>query len=158
MPLDLNQLPIEYAAAMRERHAALFIGAGMSRKRGYVDWKGLLQGFAAELGLDIDREEQDLPAVAQYYVNRKNGDRAFLNKALIEEFDKPGAHTENHKIIARLPIPTIWTTNYDKLIEEAVTASRKTIAVKSSDADIGIGKKRTLFFTRCMVTLVGPMR
>lgn len=153
MPLDIRRLPIDYAAAMTDRHAALFIGAGMSRDSGYVNWKGLLRECAIELGLDVD-QEHDLPAVAQYYVNRR--DRVFLNKALISEFDKPGAHTENHKIIARLPIPTIWTTNFDRLLEEAVTASGKTIAIKSSDDDIGVGKKKDVVLYKMHGDVLNP--
>ncbi len=38
--------------------------------------------------------------------------------------------TENHRILARLPISTYWTTNYDKLIEKSLTEAGKTPDVK----------------------------
>ena len=45
----------EYTRALRDGHAALFVGAGVSRAAGYVDWKSLLQEIAEDLELDIDR-------------------------------------------------------------------------------------------------------
>ena len=38
--------------------------------------------------------------------------------------------TENHKILARLPISTYWTTNYDTLIENALQQANKVTDVK----------------------------
>lgn len=125
---------------MHDGNAALFIGAGMSRKVGFVDWKGLLRPYAEELGLEIE-QETDLVALAQYYLNSMNGERSFLNQALIDEFDKPGLFTPSHRIIARLPIPIIWTTNYDMLIEEAYRKENKNLDVKIRDRDIGIRRK-----------------
>lgn len=135
MPHKLKSFLKDYSGAMRDGNAAIFMGAGMSKDADLADWKELLRPFAAELNLDVERE--DLVALAQYYLNSKCGERAFLNKALINEFDKPGAFTEGHRIIARLPIPTIWTTNYDMCIEEAFRAGNKNIDVKWTDAQIG---------------------
>jgi len=46
----------DYVAAAIEDDAAVFVGAGLSRSAGFVDWKGLLSEFADELGLDLDVE------------------------------------------------------------------------------------------------------
>ncbi|HEX9943139.1 MAG TPA: SIR2 family protein [Thermoanaerobaculia bacterium] len=140
MPIDLTHLLTNYVAAMHEGDAALFIGAGISRPAGFVDWKGLLRVCAKELNLDIDREH-DLVAVAQYYLNRRSRDRSLLNQILKDEFDKPVVSTKNHEIIARLPIYTIWTTNFDKLIEEALRGARRSVDVKSRDKDIATHRK-----------------
>src|SRR5260370_14101862 len=115
----------------------------MSCDSGYVDWKGFLRRFATELGLDVN-QEHDPAAVAQFYLNSKSGDRSFINNALMDELDKPGPPTPSHKIIARLPIVTIWTTNFDVLIEEALRANSKSIDIKSRDADMGFGRKRDI--------------
>lgn len=64
MSVTRRHLIREYVGAIRNGDAALFIGAGLSRESGYVDWKGLMRGCAEELGLDLDREF-DLVAVAQ---------------------------------------------------------------------------------------------
>ena len=45
--------------------------------------------------------------------------RARLNQRLIVEFTRDGRPSENHTLIAQLPIHSVWTTNYDTLLEEA---------------------------------------
>jgi len=114
---------------LRENNAAVFVGAGMSRVAGFVDWAGLLANVASDLGLDVTRE-QDLVSVGQYYVNDNAGNRHGLNQLLIDEFSDLPEPSENHKILARLPIRTYWTTNYDRLIEKALEAVGKRVDFK----------------------------
>lgn len=57
----------EYLQELRENNAAVFVGAGLSRGAGYVDWVGLLSPIAAGLGLDA-RRETDLVGVAQFHL------------------------------------------------------------------------------------------
>ena len=117
-----------YSRAVRSGDAALFIGAGMSQRAGFVDWRELLREIAEDLSLDIDRES-DLVAIAQYHVNR-NRTRSRLNEAILQEFTKTAQISENHRILARLPISHIWTTNYDTLLEDAIKAARKKPDIK----------------------------
>ena len=135
MPITQRQLVREYVSAIHDGEAALFVGAGMSRASGFVDWKGLLRGCAEEVGLDLERE-QDLVAVAQYYLNFRSNNRWRLNQVLLKEFDRPGSLTENHEIMARLPLSTIWTTNFDTLLEQALSKAQRKISVKAEDAGI----------------------
>jgi hypothetical protein len=118
----------EYSKSLDDGDAALFVGAGFSRPAGFVDWSELLRDIAEELELDVSRET-DLIAVAQYSYNRHGG-RGHLNKRLIEEFTKHAEHSKNHDIVASLPIRTIWTTNYDNLIEESFRKAGKRPDVK----------------------------
>jgi hypothetical protein len=141
MTITRKQLISKYVAAIRNSHAALFVGAGLSRAGGFVDWKGLLRGCAQEMGLDLDRE-YDLVAVAQYYLNLHGGNRADLSQILKDEFDRHGGFTENHEIIGRLPIPSVWTTNFDTLLEQGFEKAGRTVDVKSVDAHIAVQKKR----------------
>jgi hypothetical protein len=146
MPVEVNSLVKNYASAVVEKNGALFLGAGMSRKAGFVDWKGFLEPFARELGIILE-PERDLVALAQYYVNSKNGERSFLNQALLDEFDRPGTFLRSHEIIANLPISMIWTTNYDELIEYGFLEAnkyldpKKYLDVKIRDKDIGFSRK-----------------
>jgi hypothetical protein len=136
MSIDIKELLRKYVGAMHEGDAALFIGAGMSHRHGFVNWRELMRNCAKELNLDIDREH-DAVAVAQYYLNRSGRNRSLINQILQKEFDKPVASKKpNHEIIARLPIATIWTTNYDKLIEEALRDAGRSVDVKTKDKDI----------------------
>jgi NAD-dependent SIR2 family protein deacetylase len=113
---------------LEEENVAIFAGAGLSVGAGYVDWRKLLQPIAQELDLDID-QEHDLISIAQYHLNEKQN-RIGLNRALIEQLSPGHAPTENHRILARLPIKTYWTTNYDKLLEESLKAAGKIPDVK----------------------------
>lgn len=110
--------------------AALFVGAGVSRNAGFVDWKALLSDIASELDLDIGKEH-DLLALAQYHVNG-NGGRGELNQQLIDAFTRDAERTEVHEVLARLPIDTVWTTNYDRLLEKAYEDAGRLVEVKLS--------------------------
>jgi len=123
-----------FVKAMHEGNAGVFVGAGLSRACGFVDWKGLLKEIATDLGLDID-EETDLIALAQFY-ETKQMNRAKLDRLIIEEFTKDTALSDNHKLLANLPIDTVWTTNYDKLIEAAFEEAHRRVDVKKTQESL----------------------
>lgn len=124
----------EYLKALEQGGAALFAGAGLSKPSGFVDWKELMRDIADELGLSVD-EERDLISIAQFHVN-KFGSRAKLNSLLIEEFTKDARPTENHALIADLPLDTVWTTNYDTLLEDAFARAGKRVDRKTTKENL----------------------
>jgi hypothetical protein len=132
--ISKEQLIRDFAKAIATDQAALFVGAGMSAGVGFVDWRGLLREIATDLKLDVD-EEHDLIALAQYEYNR-NRNRSRLNKKIVEEFCAHAIISNNHRWIARLPIDTVWTTNYDTLLEQAYADAAKTVDVKHRTADL----------------------
>lgn len=117
-----------YAQAISDHNAAVLIGAGMSIPAGLVNWKDLMRSIASEIGLDVKREH-DLIAVAQYHQNERGG-RQRINQTLVNEFSERAQLTENHRILARLPITTYWTTNYDHLLENALKEEGKRADIK----------------------------
>ncbi|MEW7987814.1 MAG: SIR2 family protein [Candidatus Thiodiazotropha endolucinida] len=137
---DRNLLVRELTKELKEENLAVFAGAGLSAPAGFVSWTELLRPVAEELRLDVDKEVDDLVSLAQYYTNENIGNRGRLNQMLIDEFCRDEEITENHKVLARLPINTYWTTNYDKLIESSLTEVKKVPDVKY--------EKRQLLFTR----------
>jgi hypothetical protein len=139
--MDPNIFVREFSGELENQNAALFAGAGLSMGSGYVNWKELLRPIADELGLCVDKEE-NLLAVAQYHCNENAGNRHRLNQLLITQFGHEAAPTENHRILARLPISTYWTTNYDKLIERALEASDKISDVKHTVEQLTVTKPR----------------
>ncbi len=118
----------DFAKDLETGNAAVFAGAGMSKSSGYVDWQELLRDIASELGLDVDLEH-DLISLAQFHVNQLKGS-AKLARRIVEEFSHQAESSATHEILARLPIRTYWTTNYDSLIEDAVKAAYKVADVK----------------------------
>ncbi|MBV9491421.1 MAG: SIR2 family protein [Verrucomicrobia bacterium] len=135
--MDTETLIHEWSASLENGTAAVFIGAGLARRAGYPDWRNLLEEVALELGLEIE-QENDLAGVAQYSVNRAAGKRHRLWRLVTESFPPRPVAPEPYRILARLPLRHIWTTNYDSLVEVAWRAERKILDVKSRNYDVGI--------------------
>jgi hypothetical protein len=119
-----------YVQALLGNNAAVFIGAGFSQAAGFVNWKQLLAEIADEIGLNVDKET-DLIAVAQFH-NNKYESRNKINQKLINEFSEGATLTANHKILTKLPIHICWTTNYDKLLEQAFEQAGKRVELKAT--------------------------
>jgi len=134
MVANQSQFITRYTRALDAGDVALFVGAGLSRAAGYVDWRALLRGVAEELGLDVDRET-DLIAIAQYHLNEKRS-RGRLNQAIIDELAGAATLTRSHSILARLPIPTVWTTNYDQLLERSFEEAGKVVDLKLTQENL----------------------
>jgi Sir2- and TIR-associating SLOG family/SIR2-like domain len=130
----------KFLTELREDNAALFIGAGLSKNAGFVDWIELLSPIANQLGLDA-RRETDLVGIAQYHVNANATNRHELNQLLIDKFSDLGSPTKNHEILARLPIRTYWTTNYDRLIERAIEDGGKRVDAKYTNEQLATTRR-----------------
>jgi hypothetical protein len=117
-----------HAPAIGAMDLLVLAGAGLSIPAGLVNWKELMRSIAAEIGLDVEKES-DLIAIAQYHLNERGG-RQRLHQILVNEFSDRAKVSENLRILARLPIETFWTTNYDHSIENALREGGKRIDVK----------------------------
>lgn len=135
MPIQKNIFIKNYLKALNNGDAAIFAGAGLSASSGCVNWKQLLKEVAEELELDIEKES-DLVAIAQYYYNKSGNNRARLNEIIKDAFQTGKVPNVNHDILARLPISTYWTTNYDKLIEISLENNGKICDVKTCCANL----------------------
>jgi hypothetical protein len=139
MTKEQEQFIQRFLSELEEDNVAIFAGAGMSCSAGYVNWRELLRPLAKELNLDIDNE-QDLVGVAQFYLNENGRNR--ISQQLIDEIATAKKPTENHSILARLPIRTYWTTNYDKLIERSLEEQGKVVDVKYTNNHLAVTKKK----------------
>ncbi|MFT5852011.1 MAG: hypothetical protein ACI87J_001986 [Colwellia sp.] len=131
---DIEIFIRDYVKDLNEGTASIFAGAGLSIPAGFVNWSQLMQEVAQDLGLVIERES-DLVSLAQFHVN-ENRTRSKINRKIIEEFTESAEETINHNIIARLPISSIWTTNYDDLIEQAFAKENKVSDVKYTNKQL----------------------
>lgn len=138
MNVGINAFINQYVKDIKGHSAAVFVGAGFSKSAGYVDWKNLLRKIAEELELDIEKEF-DLVSLAQYHYNT-NGNRNTISNLIIDEFSKEKEISENHKILARLPILTYWTTNYDSLLEDALKEANRIVDVKRKCSQLAVTK------------------
>lgn len=147
MKLAVRQFVDDYLSEVLAGNAAVFAGAGLSVPAGYVDWRELMRPLAEELQLDIGLES-DLVGIAQFHVNANGDNRHRLHKAVIEAISADNPPTLNHELLARLPIATWWTTNYDKLIETALRGAGKIVDVKSAVPQLATsrpGRQATLY-------------
>ncbi len=124
-----EQFVREFTKELHSRNAAAFIGAGFSMSAGYVNWNDLLKGVVTDLGLDPEKEH-DLVSVAQYSVNKAGGNKHALTRTILHNIGVAKKPTIGHQILASLPIHTLWTTNYDKLIETSLEDAKKVPDVK----------------------------
>ncbi len=124
----------DYAAQIQNKSASLFIGSGLSRAAGYIDWKGLLKEVAEDIGLNVEKE-QDLISLAEYYVNARRN-RVKINTAISQFFGKEIEPTETHFLLASLPITSYWTTNYDKLLERTFSKLNLSYSFLTNDSSL----------------------
>jgi len=136
---ELMRFIEDFGNKILNEEAALFIGAGLSVSAGYVDWKNLLRPIAESLNLNVDKEF-DLLSIPQYAYNRLNSQHE-IQQHLIDSLTRDVRRSENHEIIARLPIGTLWTTNYDQLIEESYKEFGKRLDIKVDNGDLSTSLK-----------------
>ena len=144
--LEINSFIDDYIKCIKEDCAAIFAGAGLSASSGYVNWKELLRYPARRIGLDVDKET-DLVTLAQYIYN-KDGSKQPMAELIRNNFVSCNNINENHEILAKLPIKTYWTTNYDSLIEDSLRKNGKNPDVKKSVRDLStiISKKDAVVY------------
>lgn len=107
----------EVSKRMFEGKCDLFIGSGVSRESQMPSWGELLQPLAADIGITIE-ETDDLPMLAQYIVNENSGNKNIIYSRIRDCCDKGYTLNRYHYVISDLNINTVWTTNYDELLEE----------------------------------------
>jgi len=125
------------ATALDLGQAAVFVGAGLSRRAGYPGWRELLTSVADELEISLENEP-DLVGVAQWFINHSGAERARIAQIVRDSFPSRPDVPVPYRILARLPLRDVWTTNYDKLIERAWELASRGIDVKSRAADLAV--------------------
>lgn len=126
----------KFSKAIQDGNAAVFAGAGTSVDAGFVDWKKLVEPFATEIDLDIEKET-DLIGLTQYYINKRRS-RGPVNQEIINQFSNKHEETEVMNLLTRLPISTYWTTNYDKVIETGLSKNNRRGDIKKKIDDLAV--------------------
>jgi len=150
---DIGYVVRGFADALFKGEGALFLGAGISVPSQLPEWFGLLEPLVAPLGIKLERTD-DLPLMAQHVVNYYKGSRGPLTGSLRAALG--GKYTGNryHAAIAAMDVRTIWTTNFDTLIEDELNP-REQVAVRTSDSDLTAGN---LQFDRELLKMHGCIR
>jgi len=108
-----------FSTELAQGFGALFVGTGISKPSGTPDWESLLEHVArAQLGIKLESSD-DLVQIAQYIVNRNGGNRGPLVQHMKRNLAGPFSPNAYHRALVLTNVFTIWTTNYDTLLEQA---------------------------------------
>lgn len=130
----------ELSSSLRSGDALFFIGAGLSAGAGLPNWPALVEPLARSVGARWPASQADLTTDhlitgAQYFENQQG--RNALIRHLQDELDTTGVEpTGVHKFISSLPVRTIFTTNYDDLIERSLRAAGRRASVTVNEAEL----------------------
>lgn len=120
----MNTLPTELIESLQSCDVILFLGAGLSVAAGLPGWADLLRPLAQSVGARWPSNKTDLTAehllrAAQYYENQR-GRNALVKHLRTKLGDKGASPTAVHQLAISLPVKTMFTTNYDDLIERTL--------------------------------------
>lgn len=124
---------------IRRNKVTLFIGSGFSLKAGAPSVSELISKLIedGELKYNTETEELSLRNVASDFVEKEG--RHELMRCLVKHFSFTPTDTSDHKMLASIPhFRTIFTTNYDSLIEDAYPKGQCVVLTSSqgcSNAD-----------------------
>ena len=114
----------DLAAAVRQRQAILFAGAGLSMSVGLPSWRELIDHMIRELGLESENSlgrDFSYQTLAEYYRISQGSIgplRSWMDRNWSVSEDKVRG-SRVHELIVELDFPLIYTTNYDNNLEVA---------------------------------------
>lgn len=119
--------------AIRENRLVLFVGAGVSASSGVPNWSQLIDALKEEL--DIPSSENDFLKIAQLYKNqRKHKEYKERIEEILYSGDK--RFNEIHEELLSLNPCHIVTTNYDELLEQAISKKNERFYTVRRDEDL----------------------
>lgn len=120
-------------------NAVAFVGAGMSVGAGLPGWYQLISELSQRIGYELPparfATSDTLIDAAQYYVNTEG--LHSLVSFLKARLDTTGRHPSTaHQAMARLPFSTVFTANYDDLLERAYRKAGKSVRLIVGDRSL----------------------
>jgi hypothetical protein len=118
---DESRYP-ELEQALRSRECVIFAGAGLSSGAGLPDWNRLARRLGDDLGIRWDDRLNYLD-LAQWYRERFGADQ--LAEVIRQTYTTAAHPTLAHYLLMALPVRHVLTTNYDDLLERALSALKR---------------------------------
>jgi O-acetyl-ADP-ribose deacetylase (regulator of RNase III) len=112
----------ELVQALQARACVLFVGAGLSTGAGMPSWDQFIARLRQELKI-ADEARVDHLDLAQWY--REHFGKKRLAELLRTTFSTEGPPTLAHYLLMALPLRHVITTNYDRLLEQALMALKR---------------------------------
>jgi O-acetyl-ADP-ribose deacetylase (regulator of RNase III) len=124
-------LDLEHALLARE--CVIFVGAGLSSAAGLPDWNSLVRRLSDDLGIRWSERHNYLD-LAQWYRERFGQER--LAAVLRDTYTTTAHPTLAHYLLMSLPVRYVITTNYDDLLERALSALKRHPVKVIQQADV----------------------
>lgn len=121
MSISKTQFIEYYVEQATNGNVSLFLGAGVSSSVGLPSWASLLEPCAEQMGVKIDNN-MDLYLLAQYYANEYG--YSALKRVINNSINKLSSNSTLVDKLLELNFKSIWTTNYDKVIENNLMQKR----------------------------------
>ncbi|HML69202.1 MAG TPA: SIR2 family protein [Clostridia bacterium] len=115
--LTIDHFLTQFSDRVINGEGSLFLGTGVSRNSGFPSWAELLTPCATDLGISLD-SSADLYAIAQYYVNKYSDSE--LRRIVSNRINLPLHGNSLLDQLLEINFNSIWTTNYDRLIESSL--------------------------------------
>lgn len=132
--MEANDLVQEFSKQLASGCGSIFVGSGISCESNVPSWLNLLKNMAqTRVGLEIGSED-NLPLIAQHIVNQASGNRGPLVQHFSRELTKNYCPNPYHAALARMNVSSLWTTNYDSLLEDSFRQHFKVNVTASDDA------------------------
>ena len=128
-----------YATQVQSDDMSLFLGAGISASSGYPTWSKLLEPCAKLLNIEIT-DSTNLFKLSQYYANQYGISE--LKKVINNNINILNKQNDLIAELTNFNFKTIWTTNFDTLVE-------KTLADKNILTNV-ISDEKNLPNTKCL--------
>jgi hypothetical protein len=132
-----EQLINEFSKELSDGNGNLFIGAGISKPSKLPDWPALIRPFAQSIGID-NLDGKNLPLIAQYVINENTGNRGPFINAISRRLRKKYSPNKYHELLSRTNVKTIWTTNYDTLLEDSLVNHVKDVKITDDSISRGV--------------------
>lgn len=125
---------------MLKKDVSLFTGAGTSIDAGAPTWNELFRPLMDDLDLK-ERENIDLFLVAQYYENDYGQSK--ITNLLVEKLNYTLDINKNSIIYKalKLPFKTLWTTNFDHVIEKVLEQENIKVVKIFKDQNLSVSTK-----------------
>ncbi|MGH8475710.1 MAG: SIR2 family protein [Methylococcales bacterium] len=126
------QLPASLLKAVKEKKCILFIGSGLSSMAGYPTWAELIDSLVAEArkipfartgGLEDFEQRKDYFTLAEFA--RSELGVGQYSALLQKQLGRRVTPTHAHDVISRTDYRGLITTNYDRILETAITQARQ---------------------------------
>lgn len=134
----LNSFINNFSKAVIKEEASLFVGTGVSMNSSLPSWNELLLPCFSELNISPN-DSLSLYKVAQYYANKMG--RSSLSKIVEQQVNQDYSGNDVLENLLKLNFRSIWTTNYDHLIEDELRRQKRNPNVIISEEKLPLSEK-----------------